>query len=61
MYAFHASFFQTDYFLEWRESGRPTYRVTPELFKKFSDKYWKEQRQEGRTAQSAVDGSDHSL
>ncbi|KAF9476093.1 hypothetical protein BDN70DRAFT_882865 [Pholiota conissans] len=56
MYEFHSFLISDGYFEE--DFGRALTGITPSVFKKFYDKYWKEQKQNGRILPSLIDGSD---
>ena len=41
MYEFHSSILGTDYFVD-KMNGDTVYEITPKVFQKFSEKYWRE-------------------
>jgi len=42
MYQFHSSILDTDYFVD-KMCGNTPYEITPKVFQKFSDRYWREE------------------
>ncbi|PPQ92967.1 hypothetical protein CVT25_000168 [Psilocybe cyanescens] len=57
MYEFHGSLLNSDYFEYPNFRNEPfPYQITPTVYHKFSDKYWKKERNRGRELASRGDG-----
>ncbi|CAA7260743.1 unnamed protein product [Cyclocybe aegerita] len=54
MHEFHSSLLGSGYFKE--PVGRRPYQITPKAYRKFSDEYWRKQKQFGRVSILASDG-----